>query len=163
MPRPPGLRAPAAAPSARLARTRAATTWVLVADMARARLFELAADAQALLEIACLDNPDAYLHASARDRLPRTGESANPARHAIEPRTTPLEKSVDRFARDVCDELANGRAKRRYDRLVVVAPPRFRGALHRHLDKSLQSCIDAEISRNLTKWPVERILAHLTK
>ena len=147
--------------SARQRRAPASNVWVLVADRARARLFELTSQSRKLTEIACFDNPDAQIHRMAKDRLARVNESTSSARHAIEPRTTMLEKSIDRFARSLSDELENGRALRRYDQLILVAPPRFRGALHRHFDKPLRSCISAEISRDLTTWPVERIFEHL--
>jgi protein required for attachment to host cells len=139
----------------------ASNVWVLVADRARARLFEFASSGQKLVEIACFDNPEARIHGMARDRLPRVNESSGGIRHAIEPRTTMMEKSVDRFARSLIDELENGRTQQRYDQLILVAPPRFRGALHRHVDKPLKNCISAEISRDLTTWPVERIFEQL--
>jgi len=139
----------------------ASNVWVLVADRARARLFEFASSGQKLVEIACFDNPEARIHGIARDRLPRVNESSGGIRHAIEPRTTMMEKSVDRFARSLIDELENGRTQQRYDQLILVAPPRFRGALHRHVDKPLKNCISAEISRDLTTWPVERIFEQL--
>ena len=139
----------------------ASNVWVLVADRARARLFEFASSGQKLVEIACFDNPEARIHGIARDRLPRVNESSDGIRHAIEPRTTMMEKSVDRFARSLIDELENGRTQQRYDQLILVAPPRFRGALHRHVDKPLKNCISAEISRDLTTWPVERIFEQL--
>lgn len=148
--------------SVRQKRAAASNVWVLVADRARARLFELASGGQKLLEIACFDNPEAQIHATAKDRLPRTNESVGSVRHAIEPRTTMREKSIDQFARSLRDELEAGRTQQRYEQLILIAPPRFRGALHRHLDKPLRGCISAEISRDLTTWPVERIFEHLT-
>jgi len=147
--------------SARQQRAQSSNVWVLVADRARAPLFELTSESRKLMEIACFDNPDAQIHGTAKDRLPRANESTSSVRHAIEPRTTMLEKSIDRFARSLSDELENGRTLRRYDQLILVAPPRFRGALHRHFDKPLRSCISAEISLDLTTWPVERTFEHL--
>lgn len=166
MPRPSRSRthAASAAVSRSVARGSSAKSnvWVLVADAARARLFEYAAGGKKLREIACFDNPESRVHAVARDRLPRSNESVGRARHAIEPHTTMREKSTERFARCLCDELESGRALQRYDQLVLVAPARFRGTLRRHLGEPLLSCISAEISRDLTTWPVERILEHLT-
>ena len=70
----------------------ASNVWVLVADRARARLFEFASSGQKLVEIACFDNPEARIHGIARDRLPRVNESSGGIRHAIEPRTTMMKK-----------------------------------------------------------------------
>lgn len=140
----------------------ATNVWILVADKARARLFEPIEGGKKLNEVACFDNPDAKLHATARDRLPRTNESVGSSRHAIEPHTTLEEKSIDRFAHALGKEMESRRIQRQYDRLVLVAPPRFLGALHRLFDKPLRDCVAAEVSADLTTWPVERILEHLS-
>lgn len=71
------------------------TTWILVADQARARLFSLdptdGAAEGGLREIAGFVNPEGRL--SARElgaaRPPRTHDRMGASRHAIEPRTTP--------------------------------------------------------------------------
>ena len=107
--------------------------WVLVADRARARLFQFTPSGRKLSETACFDNPEAQIHATARDRLPRT---------------TMREKSIHRFARSLRDERRAGRSRQRYERLILIAPPRFRGALHRHTDKQLCGCISSASSNS---------------
>jgi protein required for attachment to host cells len=139
------------------------TTWILVADGARARLFESAVADGALTEVGCYANPEG--RAGARrlttDRPPTVNESVGPARHAIEPHTTAREKVTDRFAKNLSDVLSRGRCERRYARLILVAPPRFLGALHDHFDKPLRDTVVGEVRRNLTALPAAEIRARL--
>ena len=73
-------------------------TWILVADDARARLFESERTDGELLEVADFVHPDAH-HADRghRDRLPRAQQSVGGARHGIEPRTSAEEKIAREF------------------------------------------------------------------
>lgn len=140
-----------------------ADTWVLVADSARARVFEVNRDDPALKEVAAFANPEGRIAQQElrHDRLPRVHESMGRSRHAIEPHTTPRQKSTDRFARTLRDALERGRAAHDYEHLVLVAGPRFMGALHGALDEALQQCVVAEVRRNLTGMRPAQILSHL--
>ena len=140
-------------------------TWILVADGARARLFEAASPDDALNELACFANPGGRSHGRnfTTARPPTVNESVGAARHAIEPHTTLREKTTDRFARTIKDELERGRNDHRYERLVIVAPPRFLGALHGTFTKPLRECVVAEVKRNLTALRTSDIRAHLPR
>lgn len=140
-------------------------TWILVADGTRARLFELTPPNKTLTEIACLTNPDGRApgRQANTDRLPRVNESVGSARHAIEPHTSLREKSTNQFAHTVSDALERGRNDHKFDRLVLVAPSRFLGALHGNLSKSLVECVAGEFRRNLTALPPEDIHARLPR
>jgi hypothetical protein len=81
-------------------------TWILVADAAKARLFELPKKGADLIEIACYTHPDGRSPGChpVHGRLPRTHESKNAARHAIEPRTTLRDKHARQFADTLSDD-----------------------------------------------------------
>jgi protein required for attachment to host cells len=116
-----------------------------------------------LKEIASFTNPEGRIaqRELTRDRLPRVNESMGAARHAIEPHTSLRRKSAERFARTLGNELRQGRVARRYEKLVLVAAPRFIGALHGALDDSLRKCVIAEVRRNLTPMSPATIRRHL--
>lgn len=139
------------------------TTWILVADSARARLFETDADAAALTELQCFSNPDARAggRGLATHRLPTVNESAGPTRHAIEPHTTPREKIADRFARELAVALEAGRTGNRFQRLVIAAPPRFLGMLYKHFDKPLRACVAGELRRDVTELAPAQLRSRL--
>lgn len=125
-------------------------TWVLVADSEKARLFEFERCRDPWSEMACFVNPDA-VHGPTFERPPRVQESVGGARHAIEARTAPKDKASARFASTLVAALRTAHGEQRFQSLVIAAAPRFLGALHGELDKSLQHCVSREIRRNLTE------------
>lgn len=137
--------------------------WILVADHARARLFERAADGAGLTELRDLVNPDGRgpEHDRGTDRPARVHERMGATRHAIEPHTSPREKSAARFAREIRQVLEQGRAERRYEQLVLIAQPQFLGTLHASLDKQVRRCVAAEIDREMISKRPDEILASL--
>lgn len=140
-----------------------ADTWVLVADSSRARLFEVAREDPALKEVAAFTNPEGRMaqRELVHDRLPRVNESMGRSRHAIEPHTTLKQKSTDQFVLRLSRELEQGRAAHSYKNLVLVAAPRFMGALRGALDDALRKCVVAEVKRNLTPMSPAKIREHL--
>lgn len=139
------------------------STWILVADAARARLFEPAPADGRLVEIECFTNPDGRAGARRSDthRPPTVNESVGTARHAIEPHTTAREKVTARFAHVLSEALERGRTKRRYERLVLVAPPRFLGALHEQLGQPVRDSVAGEVRRDLTALRPAELRARL--
>jgi len=137
-------------------------TWILVADSARARLFE-AGRAGALSELGCYTNPEARAgtRGMTTDRPPTVNESLGSARHALEPHTSRREKVSGNFARALRDVLDRGHVLQRFDRLVLVAPARFLGSLHAAFGKHLKACIGAEIRRNFTHLTPAKLRAEL--
>ena len=107
-------------------------TWILVADAARARLFELTRKGADPVEIACYSYPEGRSPGREQDhgRLPRVQESNSPSRHAIEPRTSLRDKHAHRFADTLSAVVQQGRQDGCYDKLILMGPPRFLGVLH---------------------------------
>ena len=133
-------------------------TWILVADEGRDRLFEGAATDGALTELAGFAHPEAHHpEATARGHLPRVQESASSARHAIEPRITAEQKQAEEFARALSDILNDGRVEHRYQRLVLVAPPRFLGTMRAALDPQVSKLVTQTLNKDITKASVEAI------
>lgn len=123
-------------------------TWVLVADSKKARLFEFERCREPWTETACFMSPDTIQGATS-ERPPRVHESMGHSRHAIEPHTDGKEKAAARFASTLVATLRTGQEEQRFKALVLVAAPRFLGALHKHMDKTLQQCVNQEIRHNL--------------
>ncbi len=138
-------------------------TWILVADQARARLFESERPGNELAELADFDHPEALLKPSAigYQRPPRVQESASPARHAIEPHTTPRDKVAREFALGLSDVLDRGRVENNYQRLILVAPPRFLGQLKASLDDQVSKLLVESVGLNITRASAQDIRAEL--
>lgn len=144
---------------------QARTVWILVANHARARLFELGRQdgEYELFEIETFVNPEGrgQERNQTTDRLPRVNESMNASRHAIEPHTSLHDKSADRFARELDEALESGRVTHRYERLVLVALPEFLGTLHARLNRHVCEHIVAEVPHELTTRRPEEIRSYL--
>lgn len=138
-------------------------TWILVADRVRARLFSASADGKSLIELEDFINPDgrAAGHEITRDAPPRTMENFGAVRHVIEPHTRLEDRSAERFARELNEVLEQGRGNRRYERLILTAPPHFLGTLQHALGKQVGACVVAHLDKDLTTLPKSEIQCRL--
>jgi protein required for attachment to host cells len=138
-------------------------TWLLVADAAKARLFEIPRKGANPIEIACFTHPDGRTPGQHPEhgRQGRTQESANPARHAIEPHTSLEEKHALQFADLLRDAIRQGRMENQYDQLVLMAPPRFLGVLRDRLDEQTLEYVVAEIGHDLLALSPTELRAYL--
>jgi protein required for attachment to host cells len=139
------------------------TTWILVADRARARLFELNDPRQPLSELDAWMNPDGRAPVSemVRDQRGRSFDRFGEGRHGNEPSTHPKEKSAERFARELQATLEQGRVEHRFEHLVLMAPPPFLGTLNQVLGTQLHSRVTASIDKDLTQLSAEELRDYL--
>jgi len=104
--------------------------WVLVANAARARCFERDPENGALREL------DSFVHPASRlkgrdladDRGGQVRKSAASTQFA--PHTSPHDKELEAFARQLAAHLDEAALAHRYARLVVVGSNPFLGHLH---------------------------------
>jgi protein required for attachment to host cells len=137
-------------------------TWILVADEGRARLFAGKTVDGELTELVGFAHPEAHHpEAAARDRLPRVHESANSSRHAIQPRITAEQKQAEEFARALSEILNDGRVEHRYERLVLIAAPRFLGTMRAALDPEVSKLVSHTSNKDITKASLEAIREEL--
>lgn len=134
-------------------------TWIIAANRVRARLFELDERQHSLSEIENFSNPEGRAPAGSRgeNRPPRTFDSMGSARHAIEPHTEPVLKYGERFARRISSVLEDGRTHHKFDRVMLVAPPRFLGHLRDCMPGNLKGCVVREVSKDMTRAKTEAI------
>lgn len=138
-------------------------TWIMVADAARARLFELTRKGADPVEIASYAYPEGRSPGREHDhgRLPRVQESNSPSRHAIEPRTSLRDKYAQRFAETLSAVVRQGRQEGRYDKLILMGPPRFIGVLHERLDKQTAARVVGEVHNDLLTVTPVQLRTHL--
>jgi protein required for attachment to host cells len=135
-----------------------AKKWIVVADSSRARLFEVADKEKHLREIEDMVNPEGRatnreLESDAAGRYHGGGErmqggSAGTTINAVDHQT-------EWFAKSVCEYLDKARAERRYDRLYIVAAPKFLGLLRENLTKEARNMVSEELSKEVS-WLNER-------
>ncbi len=133
----------------------AVRTWVLVADAERAEVYETSGPGTGLaaVEGMAFAEDTAPSRELGRDRPARTFDSVGAGRHAVEPRLDPHREQKREFARHVVAALETARARRAFDRLVLVAPPAFLGDLRQALPAALAATVASEIAKDLTRTP----------
>ena len=125
--------------------------WVLVADANRARYFETDSPTGDLRETTDMVHPESRLHERAirTDKPGRAFDRSGQGRHALSERESIREQSAIAFAIEIADHLDNARTKHSFDRLIVVAPPKFLGELRERLDDNVRDLITLELDKDL--------------
>ena len=140
------------------------TTWVVVADSSRARIFKAESAQGPLQELASLAHPEGRLHAHelTSDLPGRAFDSSGlGGRHAMEQNIDPKENEAMKFARQVAEHLENGQSENQFTRLVLVAAPKFLGHLRQNLSDRVVALVSQEIDKNLVQQSTEDIRRHL--
>ena len=139
------------------------TTWIVIADGSRARIFSHRGGEPGLAAVRELDDPQA--RQPARNLVSsgpgRSQESANAAHHSIEPKHDPHQEAEYAFLRRLAGSIAADAAGTSFNRLVIAAPPRAMGVLRRELAPAARAKLVAEITKDLTKTPIAELPAHL--
>jgi protein required for attachment to host cells len=136
--------------------TKAATgRWIVVADGARARIFEAHRHAPGLRPVLPYDLTINRLRDRDRwaDRAGQKHQSAGYGAPSMTPPTDPAEHEHELLAREVAAVLAHGRNEHRVDAIVLVAAPAFLGLLRRFIDPQTRVLVVAEDDRDLSRLP----------
>ena len=115
-----------------------ATTWVLIANGARARIVENTGVGSGLSLVDNLVFAEDTGTASEimSDKPGRVQDSSGAGRHAMEYASDPVREREKRFAKTLSDVLESGHAMGKFDRLIVVAAPQTLGDLRSQLVSS---------------------------
>jgi protein required for attachment to host cells len=141
------------------------TTWILVGDASRARLFEEREPGERYLLVESFLHPESRAHVvdlvtDANGRKPvgvsrgvgvvRGWQGGVQGRPGVAPETDPKEVEAQKFARELSAALTKGFDEHRYAALMLVAPPHFLGVLKDALGdpvkKHLESTLDKDLS-----------------
>lgn len=77
--------------------------------------------------------------------------------------TDPKEHEAEVFALELIAELEMGRTEGKYDDLIIVANPHFKGLLSRHLSGSLNKYISKTIEKDYTHYAKNELVKQLQK
>lgn len=142
-----------------------AKTWIMVAHDAGARVFENDGPGKGLQLIEEIDHPegrerDQDINADRPGRSFRKN-SADPRRAAMSRSEGPRERVVSDFARAMAEKLKQGRVENQYERLVLVAPPRFLGLLRSSLDGPTAQLLVGSLNKDLASTKQAELIEHL--
>jgi protein required for attachment to host cells len=139
-----------------------AMTWILIADGEHARVVVPASQRQ-FRTISSLDSATAHRRSSdlGTGEPGRSYESANPARHAIEPKTDPHRAAKQDFVRYLADQVNAAAAGGQYDRLVLVAPTHALRDLRDALSRKARARLAGELAKDIVKVADADLEQHL--
>jgi len=139
-------------------------TWVLIADGMRARILKWDGGDR-LAPAMEHEFYDPQVHGYSRDlKSDAPGRAFDPgsgARHAMEPRHDPHELEKERFGRSIAAVIDAAAARKAFDRLILVAPPKALGVLRSALGQAARSRVSGEIHKDLIHTPAHQLADHL--
>ena len=137
-------------------------TWVLIADGAHAKLFENGGPGKGLVALRDMMFEEEPLKAQdiMADRQGRTFSSVGSGRSGYEYPTDPVEVRETRFMKTMADRLDAKLREGTFDRLVIAAAPEALGEIRPQLSKQVQEKIVAELPKDLTRMPTDKLESH---
>jgi protein required for attachment to host cells len=133
---------------------------ILVANASEAHIYEAKnIRSKDLTEIKTLTHPESREKGLdlISDR-PGHYQTNHSARSAYE-RKSPKETQAEYFAIQLCDELNLDRMHNIYEKLIIIAPPKFYGRMQKHLNKHVIEFI--HIPKDYTKCKPKEIAEHI--
>ncbi|AOV17255.1 hypothetical protein BJI67_09425 [Acidihalobacter aeolianus] len=137
--------------------------WVLVANAGRARLFCSNSRNGKLIEQAAWIDGEARLKSReiVTDKAGRARNASGQSRHAMEPKIDPKSEEAARFARMICQKLAEVMQNSPCERLHIAAAPAFLGRLREVMGNTLRCKVSTEIAKDLTTLDEMNLRRHL--
>ena len=139
------------------------TTWIVLADGARARILENTGPGTGLVELEEWESAKARkpTHELGTERPGRGHESATAGRHAITPHADWQEMEKVNFTNELAQYLKRHGDAGKFDQLILAAPPRALGELRKSIDSATAERVKSEINKDLTKTPIIEVGSHL--
>ena len=136
------------------------TTWILISDSSRARIFEKKEHEKHLEEVE--DFVDSAGRATSnelgtdeRGRFYGRGERYQG--HTTQPAVSPVEHENDLFAHILTRYLNDGRKANRYNRLYIIAPPKFLGLIRGSLDDEVKKMVQGELQKDISTFTAHEV------
>lgn len=121
--------------------------WIIVANASVARFFSATVTNSQLHLVKEIQHPESRLKGTdlVTDR-PGAFKGSGATTGEFVEQTNPKEVEAERFARELANELEEGRVKGRYKALLIYASPSFHGLLNKFLSKET-----LKLARNVQK------------
>jgi protein required for attachment to host cells len=146
------------------------TVWIVSADAGRARIFSESTPDGPLQEVDDLVNTAARMRTNETytDKLGPTsaGKSIHNTGGALpnkqyEPPQTPAEREAESFAKDISGMLLEAHRGGRFQKLALVAAPKFLGVLRMFLDPQLKPLVSLELDKDYTHSNAQQLREQL--
>ncbi len=134
-------------------------SYVLVADGAKMLFFRNEGDAETLdLKVVTAEQQaDKADHDIKTDQAGRMPASPGKGGASSAGEADFHQQAEDRFAADAAGWINRAAVANEFESLVIIASPKTLGEMRKHLHKQAEAKISAEIAKDLTGHPVDRI------
>lgn len=141
------------------------TTWIVTADASRARILQVAGRENALTEVEDLVNPQGRMHNREinSDAAGRFRGPDRPGGHASDDANRTVDHYAELFAKRVGEVLDKARVERRFERLYLVAAPKFLGQLRKELGKETEKLVADDLAKDLSWFKPGEIEDYLAR
>lgn len=125
--------------------------WILVAHRGGARIFENKGRGKGLHLLRSIPHPQGRLKNKdiGADKPGRGFDRQGQGRHALATEQEPTAHVAEQFAKQLSSMLDDGRHQQRYEKLVLVAEPRFLGNLRAALSPPTAALVTAAVGKDL--------------
>ena len=139
------------------------TTWILSANRSSASLFESDWPGKSMRRLQDIPHPQGRMQNQDidTDKPGRVFDSFGEGRHSTSPKQEPTEHIAQQFALELAEMLNKGRLTNAYDKLVLIAEPKFLGVLRAALDKNTELLITQTVNKNLVDIKEEGLAVYL--
>jgi protein required for attachment to host cells len=140
-------------------------TWILLAHRSGARILENPGPGKGLEPVEEIPHPEGRFKNQDfdADKPGRAFDSHGTGRHAMERGHSPVEQAAILFAKRLAERLDQARAAGRYERLVLVAEPRFLGWLREALSPETASRVIASLDKDYAEIEPRALTARLSE
>ncbi len=135
-------------------------TWILVADAAKARIFQHNGPKDPAEEVETLVHPEARMHnGDLISDSPGSQANSSSGSHGMEEKVSPREAEDIRFAKEVIDRVRQALNDNLIRQFYVAAPPHFLGLLRNAMDDRVSKALAGDLAKNLSKVTPEEAKA----
>lgn len=132
--------------------------YVLVADASRARLLTADDTFDTIEEVADFTHPGSRLHTRELVTDGKTSSWSGPGgAHSATGSADAHHEEAKKFSHDLGRKLHDARVKHAFERLVLVAPPKFLGLLRDQLDAVTARTVVASVAHDYTHLPLHEL------
>jgi len=138
------------------------TTWILVANAARARLYENTGIGKGLKLLSEFLHPESRMKGSdlVSDRAGYVQGVGN-GHASRQPATDPKQNEAEHFAHEIARSLELGRGQNKYERLILVVGSPFLGTLKARLSDQVLTLTSDTLEKDYTAANEREISKHL--
>ena len=127
------------------------TTWILSANRSNASLFESDWPGKSMRRLQDISHPKGRLQNKDinTDKPGRSFDSMGQGRHSMGSDQDPIDHVAQQYASQLAELLNKGRLSNAYEKLVLIAEPKFLGILRAALDKNTALLVVKSINKEL--------------